>query len=550
MKRPKYLKMRRFVSHVFLMAAFLLEPGHLQRVHADVGIPPWSMPGSSVDPAGAATHVQMVSENVLVTIESHRRDDILPSDEGTLAANAMVGHVDATFIMHNQGDELEAFDVWFPLWLSDDAYHTPITQAENFAAWVDDAPAEVDYLEAELGFLTPDDQPTPLPWATWFVSFPPGRDVEIRVTYDIFPIGDRPYGTFHYILETGADWWGTIGEGTITFRLPYEVNESNTALNPDSRTYYAPTAPRPSYYAISGTDVVWHFADLEPTADDNVQLTVMVPEVWYEITAAQREAAANPDSAQAHLRLAHALVTGLEVLKITILPQANSAALADAARESFQRALALSPESVQVDDLVSCLKLLYWMGEYDASSAPKDLLDILEQALERNPDQVDSVIAYLNYLYYFWDMDNYSVEGVQHYAPPPSAALLSLLEKTLEIAPDKVRGLEKWKEILETGSFTVPTLLPTPYPISSPEPTAESAIVPTVTPAPIPTSRPTRLSPTLPPTMNPEQSSGSGNCLGVMATALVPPGLVWVLRRQIKRRGHRRPTGDSTQRDS
>jgi len=546
MKQTKHFKTEQ-LSRVLLGVALLLGLCTIKRACADVGVPPWSMPGSSVNSGETSTQVQMISEDVLIVIEGHQRDDL----PGNRAASLMVGHVDATFLMRNQGDETEAFDVWFPLWLSDYAYHNTITQVENFAAWVDHIPAEVRYLEAEVEYLAPGDQPNPLPWATWFVNFPPGKDVEIRVVYDVFPVGYRPYGTFHYILETGADWWGPIGEGTITFRLPCEVNESNTALNPDSRTYYAPTAPRPSYYAISGTDVVWHFTDLEPTVDDNVQLTVMVPEVWYEITAAQREAAANPGSAQAYLRLAHALVAGLEVLKTAILSQANSAALANAAKESFQRALVLSPESVQVDDLVSYLKLLYWMKEYDVSSPPEDLLDMLEQALERNPDQVDSVVAYLNYLYYFWDLDNYSdPEGVQHYALPPSDALLSVLEKTLEIAPDKVKGLEKWKEILETGSFTVPTLLPTPYPISSPEPTSESAIVPTVTPAPIPTSRPTQPRPTPPSTMNPEQGGESGNCLGAMATALVSPGLVWVLQRRTKRRGHRQPSGNSTQHSS
>jgi hypothetical protein len=528
MKHPKYLKMRQYASHVFLTAAFLLGLGHLQQAHADVGIPPWSMPGSSVDPAGVPTHVQMVSENVLVTIGSHRRDDILPGYDGALAANAMVGHVDATFIMHNQGDELEAFDVWFPLWLSDEAYHTPITQAENFVAWVDDVPAEVDYLEAELDFLAPGDQPNPLPWATWFVSFPPGEDVEIRVAYDIFPIGDRPYGTFHYILETGADWWGTIGDGTITIRLPYEVNESNTALNPDSRTYYGSTAPRPGHYAISGTDVVWHFADLEPIADDNVQLTVMVPGVWTEIVMAQQEADANPDSAPAQIRLAYALVEGLDVLKAGILPQANSAALADAARESFQRALTLSPESAQVSDLVSYLKLLYWMSNGDINSLPEDVLVMVEQALERNPNQVEPLVGFLGYLYYFWDLDNYGdPEGVQHYASPPPDALLSVVRKGFEIAPG-AGWPNEWLEMLGIKPVpATPTQRPSPTPTLTPQPTSPPTPTPVPSITPVPTSAVTPSPPT-----TPEQNEGSTICPGAMAIVVGPLGILWMLRKR------------------
>lgn len=519
---------RTLVAIVALLGLILVRP-----VYADVGPPPWAIAGSSVGPDEAPTQVQMVSEDVLIVVESNRRDDILSIYESSIAANLMLGHVDATFRMRNQGDETESFDVWFPMWTPDMyadadvdenfarwvdiASGTYGTEIENFAAWVGGVPAEVRYLQAE------GQKDTPISWATWFVSFPPGQDVEIRVTYDLFPSDDGPFGTFHYILETGADWWGPIGAGTITLRLPYAVNESNTALDPDSRNFFGPTAPKPGYYTASGTDVVWRFTDLEPTADDNVRLTVMVPAIWDEIATARQEADANPDSAQAQIRLAHALVDGLEAFKATILPQANSVALADAAKEAFQRALDLSPESAQVSDLVRYLELLYWMSECDVSALPDDTLIMLEQALERNPDEVEPVVGYLTMLFDMWVRMNYDD---WENAPPPSDALLSVLKKTAEIAPDRAEWvLDDWKRYLSGEPMTDFALVPGASPTPSPEPTLLSTSIPIPTATPVPTPQPTSATAS-------EQDSGRSSCVGAMALVAVPLCAVWVLRKR------------------
>jgi len=498
-------------NRILLLAVALIGMALVLPVHADVGVPPWSLPGSSIDSGETSTRVQMISENVLIVIEDHQGDDILPLYQGELAANSMVGHVNATFLMRNHGDETEAFDVWFPMWLPDFPYYGDTTGVESFAAWVDGVSAEVSYYEAR-GQI---DAPTP--WATWFVSFPPGQDVEIRVAYDVFPAGDRPYGAFHYILETGADWWGSIGEGTITYRLPYEVNESNVALNPDSRTPLASTAPNPGSYSISGADVVWRFTDLEPTAADNIQLTVMTPAVWRRIAAAQREAAANPDTAQAQLQLAHALYDGVAMFKNRALTsQANSAALADAARESFQRALDLSPEHFQAGDLVTYLKLLFAMNEHDVLSPPDDLLEMLERALEKDPGQVGLVIEYLEMLCQDWSIHG---EG----DTLPSDALLSAMRKAIEIAPD---GSELVNERIELWGTSPTDTAPTQAvsPLSTPEPPA----LPTATPMPTPTAPS--------PTTTAEQSREESYCPGATAIALGALGMAQILQKRSRTR--------------
>ena len=119
--------------------------------------------------------------------------------------------------------------------------------------------------EAEIGHAELLDAPWEQPplWATWPVTFPPGETVVLAVSYDLRATGYMPYGEFVYILESGAGWWGTIGEGTITVRLPYDVNEFN--VPPDS------ISPAMDDFEITGTDAIWHFTDLEPTRGDNIR---------------------------------------------------------------------------------------------------------------------------------------------------------------------------------------------------------------------------------------------------------------------------------------
>ena len=173
---------------ILLLAVALLVLASTLPIAADAA-PPWYAQGASVEASESATNVQMVSENVLLTVES--RQDETFSD---LAASYMVGRVEATFVMRNQGTEEESFKVWFPL-TGGDYLDDPV---ENFAVWVDDVPAVMSEEKGKGPWKMS------VPWATWSVTFPPGQDVILHVAYDVLPIGYSPYGTFSYILETGA----------------------------------------------------------------------------------------------------------------------------------------------------------------------------------------------------------------------------------------------------------------------------------------------------------------------------------------------------------
>jgi cell division septation protein DedD len=396
------------------------------------------------------------------------------------------GKVEATFVMRNQGDEQEAFDVWFPL---SDVEATLGDLVRDFHAWIDGVPAEVSEIE-----VTVDD--VQIPWATWPVTFPPGQDVVLRVTYAISAVGERPYHTFHYVLETGAGWWGTIGQGTITYRLPYEVNETNAVLG----------GARPDWFTVSGSDVVWQFTDLEPTADDNVRLTVLSIPVYQELVAARE--AADPDDVASVIRLARAAEAGL-YYRYGLIPIGNSEALVEEVDAAYLRALELSPEDI------------------------------------------DLYVEYLDWLI-----------GLPPPGEPVSEKACPVLARVMQLAPDHrgVIGAQRW--IARAGPCDVPmpatatptaTRTPTPVPTStvSPTPTATptSTAEPTPTASPTPTETPTSTatattvpaptpSATALPTATavPQPTRGRGPCASSMvvlgSAAILVPWAVLAQRRQ------------------
>jgi hypothetical protein len=410
--------------------------------------PPGYAQGASVETSESATNVQMVSENVLLTVES-RQDETL-SD---LAASYMIGRVEATFTMRNQGTEEESFTVWFPL-AGGDYLDGPI---ENFATWVNDVPAVIDQEKGKGPWKRS------VPWATWSVTFPPGQDVVLRVAYDALPIGYFPYGTFSYILETGAGWHGPIGEGTVTIRFPHEINESNTVLGGDE-LWGSTVLPSPGTFTLSGNEAVWHFTDLDPTGYDNIRLTFMAPQVWEEITAAQRDVATNPTSLEAYLRLACALEAALW-FKDGLLPIGDNVALAESAKAAYERALELAPNDVTIH--VEYLHLLWnCTGWYDP--LPENFRPTLKRALKLAPDDKrpqriqNMVIEKESFL------DRRSATAIPTYTPVPMPSP----ESVFQVDPTVISPTTLPPATIQSSvaSSPAPTLTPTPSssPVATP----------------------------------------------------------------------------------
>lgn len=105
-------------------------------------------------------------------------------------------------------------------------------------------------------------------WAAFEVTFPPGKDVTIKLQYILQSTGYAPYGRFKYILETGAVRHGLIGLATFVLKLPYPASEENVVLGRST----------PGGQFFRG-EVRWTFKDIEPTEQDNFYVTVSAPSV-------------------------------------------------------------------------------------------------------------------------------------------------------------------------------------------------------------------------------------------------------------------------------
>jgi tetratricopeptide (TPR) repeat protein len=163
-------------------------------------------------------------------------------------------------------------------------------------------------------------------------------------------------------------------------------------------------------------------------------MTFMAPQVWEEITAAQRDAAANPTSPESHLRLAYALEAALS-FKGGLLRIGNSVVLAESAKAAYERALELTP---------------------------------------------DDVTIYIEYLNLLWNCTDYYDSLPENYMPT--------LRRALELAPTDERLLRIQDMVVEKESFLdrrSETAMPidTPVPMPPPEPTLKPTRIPSTTPA-------------------------------------------------------------------
>lgn len=465
------------------LATCVLLAGHLSisTAVADVG-PVWTAQGADVAPGEEPTQIQMVSETVMVTVKALEP----PADQAWVRMDHLVTtHVEARFLMRNQGTEAETMEVWFPLTTGAE-YGESVPypgQAENFAARVDGEPIPVEEAPGRdlLGFRDE------VPWAKWAVTFPAGQDIELRVTYDTHPVGWGGWAVGYYILETGAGWHGPIGEGSVTFRLPYEVTPMNVQLAEIHEAYTGPD--RPFEIKVKGTNVIWHFTDLEPRPSgeirtfellpdtDNLILPMMEPSAWEEIEAAQAAAEEQPQSVEAQLRLAEALEAGTQQVKFFLANEAN-AALIERTEAAYERALELAPEDVDV-----LAAYLEWL------------------AIPRHQEEGGAAVG-----------ERYD----------------AILSRALELAPDDPRvakienQVEEWRRAMAGATSEEST--PSPPPTTKPSPTSTTKPSPTATRTPSPS--PTATSTSTPvPTLTPNSPTTGIICPGAFALA----GLLVVL---------------------
>jgi hypothetical protein len=255
---------------------------------ADVA-PPDEPPGVNPIPGKSNTPVRMQAETVTMSV--------LKQSEDPQVGQAKV---DAVFTMHNLGSVTESMLVRFPLsfWNGWDDGFGKFPEITDLVVKVNGGKVDTERITTtnESGIAS-----NPIPWAAFNVSFPPGQDVKIEVIYTGGGATESPYVSFRYILETGAGWKGTIGSVDFIVKLPYEANNLNVIFE-EGTGFTATTTGA----AVSGRQLSWHFDNLEPTSQNNFNVTLVLPLAWNKVLIEQDNLKANPKDGEAWGRLGKA----------------------------------------------------------------------------------------------------------------------------------------------------------------------------------------------------------------------------------------------------
>ncbi len=272
-----------------LLLALLLSLLIPSSARADVA-PPEQPPGTNIVPGAETTRVRMVAETVKMIVLSRPADGRIGQAK-----------TEAVFMMRNLGSTEERMEVRFPLtfWnnYSDGFGNYPEIgdiQIEVDGRSVSTRRAEKDIFDGGIAY-------NQAPWATFDVTFPPGKDVFIKVTYTANGYGYEPYFALRYILETGAGWNGTIGSADIIVELPYEANDQNVMLV--ETTGFSTTTPGVEFV---GKQIRWHFEDFEPTYENNIEISLVQPSQWRKVLEETANVAKNPNDGEAWGRLGKA----------------------------------------------------------------------------------------------------------------------------------------------------------------------------------------------------------------------------------------------------
>ena len=250
------------------------------KVRADVA-PPSQPPGSNPQPGGEGTEVRMMAETVLIEVLANNAADRLGQAKVT-----------ADFTMRNLGSAEESMGVRFPL--SSDNGFGEYPELRDLNVKVNGKTVTTKRIMEEDPIWGSD----PVPWAEFDTTFPPNQDVQIQVSYLLDGTGEYPYVAYFYILHTGEGWNGTIGSADIIVRLPYEANQFNVIF--DEQIGWSQTT---AGGVVNGSEIRWHFEDLEPDRSNDFELSIVNPAVWQGILREQASVQANPNDGESWGRL-------------------------------------------------------------------------------------------------------------------------------------------------------------------------------------------------------------------------------------------------------
>ena len=318
-------------TRVILLVVLLTVAASLPRVavRADIA-PPKTPPGTTLLPGEETTQVRMLAETVTLVVS---RDP--------LDATGATAKTQALFTMRNLGATEETMQVRFPLSFfdgsSDGRFEYP--EIPSIGVRVDGRGVQTRReLQPAFGGSAAYREREEIPWAVFDVTFPPSQDVMVEVTYTVRGYGYYPQTTFEYILETGAGWNSTIGSADIIVQMPYEASERNVLVHESTLT----SASTPGG-VLSGNEIRWHYEDLEPTRDSNIQVIIASPALWESVLKETGIVTRNPGDGEAWGRLAKAYKEAARLPKGWLRDDPAGREMLDLSKNAYERCLALLP---------------------------------------------------------------------------------------------------------------------------------------------------------------------------------------------------------------
>jgi hypothetical protein len=472
---------------------------------ADVGVRPILPGGSSLQPE-AETPIQMADEVVTMNIRPATEADnaiiqLNPDAYGLQFQPiwySYIAEVQADFTMRNPTSEAVNLIAWFPLASALENLSWEINPDEtvpriaSFKVAVDGNP--IDYTVSELPNPKGSDKPR-LPWASFPVSFPAGKDTTIQVHY-LFPLQPAVKGSelaLYYIFQTGAGWAGPIGQAELILNLPYPASTETLArMDPSTLglPYFMadPNAILPFDGVMEGNQARWTWTDFEPGPQDDFSIWLVDPGQYQQLQTARTAVQVNPQDGTAWLELA-SIYRNLST-RAWNYPSIFADSYLSAGLEAYQKAVELLPEHPDPHVGLAMLSLSPFMMELNA---PSEVMGLVQEEL-RIARELE--IAHPNLAEQAQISSSILEDSLNNYFYKITA--------TADSAPTRTAWAKQTEAaVLTSASSSTPTLQPSPT----------ATFLPSETPEPL------ALAPTAPAALQPG---------GTTSTAL-PAGLILVV---------------------
>lgn len=350
-------------------------------VRADMA-PPSHPPGSNPGPGTEGTQVRMLAESVLI--------DVLSGARGNGLGQAKVI---ANFTMRNLGTETE--EMWARF---------PISSNNGYGSYpeIQDLRVKVDGKNVSTRRIMEEDPvwgSDLVPWSEFNVTFPPGQDVEVEVSYTLDGTGDYPFENYYYIFHTGEGWNDTIGSADLTVRLPYDVNSQNVIFNQEAGYPYTTLGG-----VIDGRDIRWHFEDFEPEQGDDFKLSLIAPSAWKKILDDQSHVQKNPNDGEAWGRLGK-LYKEIQYYTRGYRDDPGAKDLYQLSKDAYEKAVTLKPDdALWHAGYADLLAVHAYYASQEGKAVSDDMLRSMQEidqalALAPNDPKVNEIAEKIYYFF-------------------------------------------------------------------------------------------------------------------------------------------------------